>query len=107
MSVPYRRGSRRLTDPKVVRKIAGALEGAEEGAGSFSLVTPQPVKVVPPSAMVTDAEGRTCVFASAEAEPVQAAVVGGGLSESFLPADFPLDSVLANPQDVMERPSCA
>lgn len=61
---------------------------------------------VPATAVLTSSSGSTCVYPDVDVEPVAVRPVGGGVGTVHLPLDTPLDTVLANPIDVLESPTC-
>lgn len=104
--VPYTLGSGQITDPKDVAKLRAALGTATEGVGRVVSTTEQRVKIVPASAIVTSADGHTCLFASVDAAPTSVTPLGGGLGGVTVPADLPLTTVLANPAEVRPELTC-
>jgi peptidoglycan hydrolase-like protein with peptidoglycan-binding domain len=106
VQVPYTLGSGRITDRKDVARLRAAFGTATEGIGRVVSSTAQRVKIVPASAIVTSADGRTCVFASVDAAPTAVTPLGGGLGGVTVPADLPLTTVLANPAEVRPELTC-
>ena len=106
VSVPYVLGSGVVDDPVSVAQISTALGPSGQGVGRIRSVNPVTVKVLPASAIVTDDEGRTCVFENATSPGVAVAPVGGGLGGVTVGMDFPLSQVLANPTLVRSEVSC-
>ncbi|QZN85178.1 peptidoglycan-binding protein [Cellulomonas sp. C5510] len=105
VSVPYAAGSGMITDPEQARALVEALRG-DEGAGQVVAAEPQDVAVVPATAVVTDTDGRICVYPGAEAEPTLVDPVGSAAGVVFLDRDTPLERVLVNPADVREALTC-
>ena len=104
--VPYVLGSGVVDDPVAVEQISAALGLSGQGVGRVRSLDPVTVKVLPASAIVTDAEGRTCVFEDATSPATAVAPVGGGLGGVTVGMDFPLSQVLANPTLVRSEVSC-
>ncbi|GIG41348.1 peptidoglycan-binding domain-containing protein [Cellulomonas phragmiteti] len=97
VEVPYVPGSGAVEVPDHVAAVASALAPSTEGAARVRAVEARPVVVVPASALVQGADGTVCVYAAADAQPRSVSPVGGGVGSAQLPADLPLDEVLANP----------
>lgn len=95
-----------VVDPEDVRSIAAHLvegEGTATGTGA----TPVPVRVVPPAALVTDANGRMCVFAVPDGVSVSAEPVGfhrNGVAVDL--GDGSVESVVGNPAEIPGMQSC-
>lgn len=97
VEVPYVPGSGAVRAPEDVERVRAALAPAAEGTVELVAAVPREVVVVPASALVTGADGSTCVYPGPGARPVVVAPVGGGVSTSQLPPDVGVDEVLANP----------
>jgi hypothetical protein len=105
-SVPYLSGSGIVDDPDASAAVAAALGAETEGAGQVRSVSGEKVMVLPAGAVVTDAEGASCVFPDVGAKPVAVTVAGSAVgTQSITPVDG-LTSVLANPTTVIRSPSC-
>jgi hypothetical protein len=104
--VPYVTGSLRVQEPSAVDSIARALRGQSEGPGAIRLAAPESVGTLPVAAIVTDADGRMCVYESVTGPPVKIAPIGGSLSSADVPLDWVGRPVLANPRDVRAELSC-
>ena len=107
LSTPYVAGSGRVTEPEAVAAMVASLGTATEGLGTLQLVTPTTVATVPSSAVVTDAAGRTCIFASETAAPTLVAPTGGSLGTIDLDPSLAGTPVLLNPRDVRGDLTCA
>jgi len=107
VTAPYVPGSARVTDPDAVIAMAATLGTATEGVGTLQLATPLTVASVPSSAVVTDATGATCIFASADTSPTAVEPLGGSLGTVDLDLALVGDSVLLNPREVREDLTCA
>jgi hypothetical protein len=106
-TVGYTPGSGAVTSAKDVTVVIRALAGRAEGAGAVRLATPERVATLPASAIVTDAQGRLCVFERVSGPPVPVMPIGSGtLSVVDVPAEWAGRSVLANPRDVRSDLSC-
>jgi len=105
-SVPYSAGSGLVADPTSVTQITQALGASPEGIGRIQPVDPVTVRVLPASAVVTDAEGRTCAFPDQYGPAVPVSALSGGLGGVTVDNDFPLSNVLANPTLVRSDISC-
>jgi len=107
VSTPYVAGSGRVTTPEAVAAMVTSLGTATEGLGTLQLVTPSTVATVPSSAVVTDAAGRTCVFASETAPPTLVTPTGGSLGTIDLDPALAGTPVLLNPREVRTDLTCA
>ena len=107
VSTPYVAGSGRVTEPQAVAAMVTSLGTATEGLGTLQLVTPSTVATVPSSAVVTDAAGRTCVFASETAPPTLVTPTGGSLGTIDLDPALAGTPVLLNPREVRTDLTCA
>jgi peptidoglycan hydrolase-like protein with peptidoglycan-binding domain len=107
VTAPYEPGSGRITDPEAVAAMAATLGAATEGIGTLQLATPLTVASVPSSAVVTDATGGTCIFASADAAPTAVEAAGGSLGTVDLDLSLVGEPVLLNPREVREDLTCA
>ena len=106
VATPYAAGSGRVTEPEAVAAIMASLGTATEGLGTLQLVTPTTVATVPSSAVVTDAAGRTCLFASETAPPTLVTPTGGSLGTIDLDPTLAGKPVLLNPRDVRTDLTC-
>ncbi|MBX6371229.1 MAG: peptidoglycan-binding protein [Acidothermus sp.] len=106
VTVPYQLGSGTVTDPKAVAAIRGALSPADSGPATVQALAAKQVKVIPASALVTGADGTSCVYSSATSQPTIVQPIGGGVSTVQLPMSFPLQQVLANPGSVSVSHPC-
>jgi len=106
VTAPYEPGSGRITDPEAVAAMASTLGAATEGVGTLQLATPLTVASVPSSAVVTDATGGTCIFASADAAPTPVEATGGSLGTVDLDLSLVGQPVLLNPREVREDLTC-
>jgi peptidoglycan hydrolase-like protein with peptidoglycan-binding domain len=107
VSTPYVAGSGRVTAPEAVAAMVTTLGTATEGLGTLQLVTPTTVATVPSSAVVTDAAGRTCIFASETAAPTLVTPTGGSLGTIDLDPSLAGTPVLLNPREVRGDLTCA
>ena len=107
ISTPYVAGSGRVTEPEAIAVIVASLGTATEGLGTLQLVTPTKVATVPSSAVVTDAAGRTCIFASETAAPTLVTPTGGSLGTIDLDPALAGTPVLLNPREVRGDLTCA
>lgn len=105
VTVPYTPGSGRVDDPESAETIAELLPNGE-GAGRVQLADPVEVATLPVAAIVTDADGRTCVFEDVAGPPVPLEVAGGTLANAEVPTEWVGRQVLANPREVREDLSC-
>lgn len=107
--VPYTPGSGRIEDSELVADVAAATEQmpGDEYHGRVQLAEAAEVASVPASAIVTDAEGRTCVFEDATGGPTPIEATGGTLSSVEVSTEWVGRSVLTNPEEVREDLSCA
>lgn len=106
VDVPYDPDAGRVDRPESVAAVAEALHGRDEGTGTMRLAEPEQVGTLPVAAIVTDGDGRTCVFASAAGPPILIEVSGGSLSTAEVPAEWVGRPVLVNPRDVRDSLSC-
>jgi len=106
VSTPYVAGSGRVTEPDAVAAMVTTLGTATEGVGTLQLVTPTTVATVPSSAVVTDAAGRTCLFASETAPPTLVTPAGGSLGTIDLDPALAGTPVLLNPREVRTDLTC-
>lgn len=106
VEVPYQPGSGRIDDRKAAAAVRTALGTTTEGIGRVRAAAAQRVKLVPASALVTDADGRICAFASVDAPSTAVTPLGGGLGGVTVPESFPLTTVLANPAEVRPELTC-
>ncbi|WP_423923318.1 peptidoglycan-binding domain-containing protein [Frigoribacterium sp. 2-23] len=72
--------------------------------GSYALTTPLDVSVVPPPALVTDTEGRTCVVR--DGGPVPVRLIGSELGQSFVIPDDASRLDRVDVGSVVEHASC-
>lgn len=107
VSAPYVPGEARITDPDSVAAMAATLGTATEGVGTLQLTTPLTVASVPSSAVVTDATGGTCIFASADSPPTAVEPLGGSLGTVDLDLSLVGKPVLLNPREVRVDLTCA
>jgi len=103
---PYIPGSGAVTDRSAVSAIAALLGTTGEGAGRIVSTSKTSALSVPASAVVQDASGATCVFTDTVSAPVDVTPVGGDLATTLLPADTPINEVLANPYETRTDTSC-
>lgn len=103
---PYEPGSGRVTESEAVAAMAATLGAVTEGVGTLQLATPLTVASVPSSAVVTDATGGTCIFASADAAPTPVEASGGSLGTVDLDLSLVGQPVLLNPREVREDLTC-
>lgn len=106
VSVPYVPGSGRIDDPDSVAAVVAELAGAGQGAGRVRLTEPRRVKSVPATAVITDSDGTVCVLPDVGMAPVVITPIGGGIGTVDLDPDTDLNSVLANPTDVLDEYAC-
>ena len=107
IATPYEPGTGRVTDPDAVAAIAASLGTATEGVGTVRLVTAQEVGTVPASAVVSDTQGRTCLFPDVTGAPIPVTPLGGTLGTVDLDVSLAGQPVLINPRDVRTDLSCA
>lgn len=103
---PYVPGSALVTDPDAVAAMAATLGTATEGVGTLQLATPLTVASVPSSAVVTDASGGACIFASADSPPTVVEPLGGSLGTVDLDLSLVGKPVLLNPREVRVDLAC-
>jgi hypothetical protein len=88
---------------------ASVSAGADSLAGKVQLIEPEPVSVVPTTALVTGSSGDTCVYPYAadlaRAVPLVVTPVGGLPGMTNI-SRIDLDQVLANPADLTGLVSC-
>lgn len=106
VSVSYVPGTNFISDPADAVALITAL-GGDEGAGQLAESEPTEVAVVPASAVVTDHDGRTCVYPDATTAPVLIDPVGSAAGTIHLDPGTPLTEVLANPAQVRDILSCS
>jgi peptidoglycan hydrolase-like protein with peptidoglycan-binding domain len=104
--VGYVVGSGRVSAPVDVKAVSEQLGPSGEGVGNVRTVAEKQVLVVPPSAVVTDSQGVTCVFESVAGPPIRVTPSGGGLAGVDLPVDSGVDRVLVNPAQVRRSLQC-
>jgi peptidoglycan hydrolase-like protein with peptidoglycan-binding domain len=104
---PYTVGSGLVTDPKFAAAVATSLGTQTDGAGTIELLNPVTVGTLPASALVTDAAGHICFFASASAPPTQVNPLDDG-SIGNVDVDPSLigTAILVNPRAVRSDLSC-
>lgn len=105
-AVPYQLGSGAVSEPADVAALAEALGNRESGSGTLRLAEPAQVGTLPASAVITDANGRTCIFESVDGPPISVEPIGGSLSVVDVPVDWVGRTVLANPRQVRAELSC-
>lgn len=105
--VPYEPGSGSLTAPDHVAAIAAQVGSAGESTGQIVEADRRTVAVVPATAVVTDADGRSCVFPSVDGAPLAVIVTGGGLASTDVAWSESFTQVLANPRAVREELACS
>ncbi|PFG34650.1 peptidoglycan-binding domain-containing protein [Sanguibacter antarcticus] len=103
--IPYDPATGAVTDPEHVADLVQQI-GPEVGAGQVVQLEGTEVLTVPATAVVTDAEGRTCVYPDATADPVAVEPIGGRSGTVDLPLDTAATTVLANPGEI-RRLTCA
>ncbi len=106
VTAPYEPGSGRITDPDAIAMMADTLGTEGEGVGTLQLATPLTVASVPSAAVVSDATGGACIFASADAEPTLVQAAGGSLGTVDLDVSLVGQPVLLNPREVREDLTC-
>lgn len=102
----YVPGTGRVTDPDAVGSIAQSLGTATEGVGTVRLTTPLTVGTAPSSAVVTDEQGRVCIFADTTSPAIAIEPRGGSLGTVDLDAALVGQAVLINPREVRSDLSC-
>lgn len=102
----YTVGSARVTDPQAVAAIVAALGTATEGLGTLQLRDAVTVATVPSGAVVTDAQGKTCIFASPTSAPTLVSPTGGSLGTVDLDPTLAGTPLLLNPREVREDLAC-
>jgi peptidoglycan hydrolase-like protein with peptidoglycan-binding domain len=107
VAVPYVAGSGHVDDPDDVATVAAALAPQSTGTAQIVADDEQRVRVVPASAIVTGADGTTCVYPQVGAAPVVVQAVGGGSSSVQLDESVDLESVVANPHLVDLEVPCS
>ncbi|QSB13658.1 hypothetical protein JQS43_19060 [Natronosporangium hydrolyticum] len=105
VAVPYTVESGLIDDPEAAATIADALPGGE-GGGIVRLAEPVEVATMPVSAIVTDPDGRTCVFEDVTGDPTPVETIGGSLSTAQVSEEWIGRLVLVNPHEVREDVSC-
>lgn len=104
--VPYQPGSGRVDDSEALAALDEALRGRNQVVGTVRRAEPVPVATVPVAAVVTDSDGRTCLYQDVDGPPVPIVVVGGSLSVAEVPIDWAGKPVLINPRDVRRDLTC-
>ncbi len=77
-----------------------------DGVGLLEAAQAREVVTVPPSAVVVDRAGEVCVFSDVGSGPTSVEVVHGGVSTTQIVPVSELETVLANPADVIEDLVC-
>ena len=103
---PSQPGSGRVAAPDDVTAIAAQIGAAGESTGQVVEVSRRTVAVVPATAVVTDADGTSCVFPSVDGAPLPVTVTGGGLASTDVADAGSLTEVLANPRAVRKELTC-
>lgn len=103
---PYVTGSLRIDAREAVAALARALRGQAEGSGVIRLAAPERVGTLPVSAIITDGDGRMCLYDSVTGPPIPVTPIGGSLSAADVTVAWVGRAVLANPRDVREDLSC-
>lgn len=106
-AVPYEPSKGQVSAEADVAAVAAALGAAVEGTGRIESANPVTVMSVPAGALVTDSEGKVCVFPDATAAPVPVTAMSSALGVVDIEPIDTLTSVLANPAQVRVRLSCA
>ena len=104
--IAYVAGSGRVTDADAVAAIAASLGTATEGVGEVRLAQPLTVGTVPSSAVMSDANGTTCVFADQTSPPLPVEPQGGSLGTIELDPSLIGQPILVNPREVRTDLSC-
>lgn len=105
-TVPYERGSGIVTNPSLASAIADALAPAEQGTVTLALAEPVRIGTVPSSAVVSDPDGATCIFADVTSAPLPVTPLGGRLVVVDLDPGLVGQAVLLNPRDVRTDLTC-
>jgi peptidoglycan hydrolase-like protein with peptidoglycan-binding domain len=106
VTVAYVVGSQEVTDPDAVKAIAKALGSVTESTATVRLTQPLTVGTVPSSAIVENASGTACMFASVDGAAVVVTPTGGTLGTVDLDASLIGDPVLVNPREVRGNLQC-
>lgn len=105
VAAPYEPGTGLVSDPAAAAAVVAAL-GRDQGAGQLVQADPVEVAVIPASAVVTDSDGRTCVFPDATSAATLIEPVGSAAGAVHLAPDTSIREVLVNPAQVREDLSC-
>jgi len=105
-TTPYTPGSGIVTEPEAVAAIAPRLAREEFVAASLRFAAPVTLGTIPTSAVVTDAEGRVCLFPDLTGAPVPVTPRDGSLGGVDLEPELVGSSVLVNPREVRADLSC-
>lgn len=106
VSTPYVAGSGEVSEVAGVRRIAQATPPSGEGTGEVVSAAVELIIRVPASAVVTDTNGKLCVFESPTGPPFQVTPIRGQFSVVELPASTGLTQVLVNPVQTRKSAAC-
>ncbi|WNM24693.1 peptidoglycan-binding domain-containing protein [Demequina capsici] len=106
VTAAYAAGSGTVADPAAVASIAAAMGAVTDGVATVRRAEPLVVGAVPSSAVVSDDEGRTCIFPSVDGAPVVVQPTGGGLGTVQLDPSLVGQDVLVNPREARKDLTC-
>lgn len=103
----YSPGSGAIRDAEAVARIAEELGTSGEGAGTAESTTTRPAVRVSASSVVVDpTTGKTCVYDAVDGPPIPVTILGGTTMHADLDPGVSVTTVLSNPLQMMDRPTC-
>ena len=100
-------GQNDVTADEDVAALKEAMGEATSQTGFLSVSTPQLVGTIPASAVVTDAQGRSCFFPGVSESAMPLTAVAGTFGMVQVPADLIGSPVLVNPRQVRQESTCS
>ena len=91
VTVPYRSGAGRITEPAHVQAVAGVLARNPKEQATIQSEAGTAALALPTGAILTDASGRTCVRVAGTDKPAPVTVSGGSVGTVFVAPDAALE----------------
>lgn len=99
-------GMTQITDAEAVAALKERLVHATNPTVAVSLAEPRTVGTIPASAIISDADGTVCFFPGMGGDPIQVDLGSGSTGLVDVDPELIGQSVIVNPREVMDAPTC-
>jgi peptidoglycan hydrolase-like protein with peptidoglycan-binding domain len=106
VTVPLPAGQTAVTDVDDVRALLSVLADRDSTPATVADAEPREVGTVPASAVVVDAQGRSCYFTGVDGDPVPVDATDGAFGMVDVAPDLVGTAVLVNPRATREDLAC-